>query len=168
MWNSVSQLSQYIRENMEQTAAKIKILFQNKDRNWEEIEAKINSEDEVPILKTSNKEISSIFKDLRRVQKQLDVINTIIDPDGSLDALTTNQISPTSASSMKIKERTGNTMISPNDLPKSTTRMLMAYAHQGPKLSQMSSDADSIDSDSECNTQYTIVEPNMEDTITML
>ncbi|XP_032882914.1 centrosomal protein of 170 kDa protein B isoform X2 [Amblyraja radiata] len=168
MWNSVSQLSQYIRENMEQTAAKIKILFQNKDRNWEEIEAKMNSEDEVPILKTSNKEISSIFKDLRRVQKQLDVINTIIDPDGSLDALTTNQMSPTSASSMKIKERTGNTMISPNDLPKSTTRMLMAYAHQGPKLSQMSSDADSIDSDSECNTQYTIVEPNMEDTITML
>uniref|UniRef100_A0A4W3JEH1 Centrosomal protein 170Bb n=1 Tax=Callorhinchus milii TaxID=7868 RepID=A0A4W3JEH1_CALMI len=72
MWNSVSQLSQYIRENMEQTAAKIKILFQNKERNWEEIEAKINSENEVPILKTSNKEISSIFKDLRRVQKQLE------------------------------------------------------------------------------------------------
>ncbi|XP_078262588.1 centrosomal protein of 170 kDa protein B-like isoform X2 [Rhinoraja longicauda] len=168
MWNSVSQLSQFIRENMEQTAAKIKILFRNKDRNWEEIEAKINSENEVPILKTSNKEISSIFKDLRRVQKQLDVINTIIDPDGSLDALTTNHLSPTSASAMKIKERTGNTMISSNDLPKSTTRMLMAYAHQGPNLSQMSSDADSIDSDSECNTQYTMVEPNMEDTITML
>ncbi|XP_069772672.1 centrosomal protein of 170 kDa protein B-like isoform X2 [Narcine bancroftii] len=168
MWNSVSQLSQFIRENMEQTAAKIKILFQNKDRNWEEIEAKINSENEVPILKTSNKEISSIFKDLRRVQKQLDVINTIIDPDGSLDALTANQMSPNSASAMKVKERTVNTMISSKDLPKSPTRLLMAYAHQGSKSSQMSSDADSIDSDSECNTQYTTIEPNLEDTITML
>ncbi|XP_051872705.1 centrosomal protein of 170 kDa protein B-like isoform X2 [Pristis pectinata] len=168
MWNSVSQLSQFIRENMEQTAAKIKILFQNKDRNWEEIEAKINSENEVPILKTSNKEISSIFKDLRRVQKQLEVINTIIDPDGSLDALAANQMPPNSASAMKMKERTVNTMISSKDLPKSPTQIVMAYAHQGSKPSQLSSDADSIDSDSECNTQYTMVEPNTEDTITML
>ncbi|XP_072895897.1 centrosomal protein of 170 kDa protein B isoform X3 [Hemitrygon akajei] len=168
MWNSVSQLSQFIRENMEQTAAKIKILFQNKDRNWEDIEAKINSENEVPILKTSNKEISSIFKDLRRVQKQLDVINTIIDPDGSLDALTANQVPPSSASAMKMKERTVNTMISSKDLPKSPTQIPMAYTQQGSKPPQMSSDPDSIDSDTECNTQYTMVEPNMEDAITML
>ncbi|XP_059814301.1 centrosomal protein of 170 kDa protein B-like isoform X3 [Hypanus sabinus] len=168
MWNSVSQLSQFIRENMEQTAAKIKILFQNKDRNWEDIEAKINSENEVPILKTSNKEISSIFKDLRRVQKQLDVINTIIDPDGSLDALTANQVPPSSASAMKMKERTVNTMISSKDLPKSPTQIPMVYTQQGSKPPQMSSDPDSIDSDTECNTQYTMVEPNMEDAITML
>uniref|UniRef100_UPI00398E61B5 centrosomal protein of 170 kDa protein B-like isoform X2 n=1 Tax=Pristiophorus japonicus TaxID=55135 RepID=UPI00398E61B5 len=168
MWNSVSQLSQFIRENMEQTAAKIKILFQNKDRNWEEIEAKINSENEVPILKTSNKEISSIFKDLRRVQKQLDVINTIIDPDGSLDALTASQISPSSASAMRMKERTANIVVSSKDLPKSSSQLLKEYAHQVSKPSPMSSDADSIDSDSECNTQYTMVEPNMEDTVTML
>ncbi|XP_067847778.1 centrosomal protein of 170 kDa protein B isoform X2 [Heptranchias perlo] len=168
MWNSVSQLSQFIRENMEQTAAKIKILFQNKDRNWEEIEAKINSENEVPILKTSNKEISSIFKDLRRIQKQLDVINTIIDPDGSLDALTTTQISPSSASAMNMKERTANTVVSSKDLPKSSAQLLKEYVHQGSKPSQVSSDADSIESDSECSTQYTMVEPNMEDTVTML
>ncbi|XP_067895156.1 centrosomal protein of 170 kDa protein B-like isoform X2 [Heterodontus francisci] len=168
MWNSVSQLSQFIRESMEQTAAKIKILFQNKDRNWEEIEAKINSENEVPILKTSNKEISSIFKDLRRVQKQLDAINTIIDPDGSLDALTGNQISPSSASAMNMKERTANTVVSSKDLPKSSAQLQKECAHQGSKSSQLSSDTDSIDSDSECNTQYTMIEPKMEDTVTML
>ncbi|XP_048456189.1 centrosomal protein of 170 kDa protein B isoform X2 [Rhincodon typus] len=168
MWNSVSQLSQFIRENMEQTASKIKILFQNKDRNWEDIEAKINSENEVPILKTSNKEISSIFKDLRRVQKQLDAINTIIDPDGSLDALMGNQISPSSTSSMNMKERTANTVASSKDLPKSSAQILKECAQPDSKPSQLSSDADSIDSDSECNTQYTMIEPKMEDTVTML
>ncbi|XP_072345938.1 centrosomal protein of 170 kDa protein B isoform X6 [Scyliorhinus torazame] len=168
MWNSVSQLSQFIRENMEHTAAKIKILFQSKDRNWDEIEAKINSENEVPILKTSNKEISSIFKDLRRVQKQLDAINTIIDPDGSLDALTGNQISPISASTMNMKERTANTVVSSKDLPKSSAQLLNECAHLSSKPSQLSSDADSIDSDSECNTQHTMTEPKMENTVTML
>lgn len=83
-----------------------RILFQNTGRAWEELEARINSENEVPILKTSNKvraapaaakqppgcrewgvpvavllhapppthfqEISSILKELRRVQKQLE------------------------------------------------------------------------------------------------
>ncbi|XP_078090112.1 centrosomal protein of 170 kDa protein B isoform X2 [Mustelus asterias] len=168
MWNSVSQLSQFIRENMEQTAAKIKILFQNKDRNWDEIEAKINSENEVPILKTSNKEISSIFKDLRRVQKQLDAINTIIDPDGSLDALTGNQISPIATSRMNMKERTANAVVSSKDLPKSSAQLLNECAHLSSKPSQLSSDADSIDSDSECNTQFTMIEPKMENTVTML
>lgn len=32
-----------------------RVLFQNKAEVWEEIEAKINTENEVPILKTSNK-----------------------------------------------------------------------------------------------------------------
>uniref|UniRef100_A0A667GXW0 CEP170 C-terminal domain-containing protein n=1 Tax=Lynx canadensis TaxID=61383 RepID=A0A667GXW0_LYNCA len=53
--------------------------------------ARINSENEVPILKTSNKEISSILKELRRVQKQLEVINAIVDPSGNLDLLTGNR-----------------------------------------------------------------------------
>ncbi|KAK1339537.1 hypothetical protein QTO34_020220 [Cnephaeus nilssonii] len=48
-------------------------------------------ENEVPILKTSNKEISSILKELRRVQKQLEVINAIVDPSGNLDLLTANR-----------------------------------------------------------------------------
>ncbi|KAK2855784.1 hypothetical protein Q5P01_004519 [Channa striata] len=84
MLNPVSQLSQAIRENTEQLAEKMKVLFQNKADVWEEIEAKINAENEVPILKTSNKEISSILKELRRVQRQLEVINTIVEPGGSL------------------------------------------------------------------------------------
>ncbi|XP_026164083.1 centrosomal protein of 170 kDa protein B isoform X2 [Mastacembelus armatus] len=84
MLNPVSQLSQAIRENTEQLAGKMKVLFQNKAEVWEEIEAKINAENEVPILKTSNKEITSILKELRRVQRQLEVINTIVEPGGSL------------------------------------------------------------------------------------
>ncbi|XP_035986421.1 centrosomal protein of 170 kDa protein B isoform X2 [Fundulus heteroclitus] len=86
MLNPVSQLSQAIRENTEQLAEKMKVLFQNKADVWEEIEAKINTENEVPILKTSNKEITSILKELRRVQRQLEVINTIVEPGGSLQA----------------------------------------------------------------------------------
>lgn len=33
----------------------LRAMFQNKAEIWEEIEAKINAENEVPILKTSNK-----------------------------------------------------------------------------------------------------------------
>ncbi|TDH00797.1 hypothetical protein EPR50_G00192720 [Perca flavescens] len=84
MLNPVSQLSQAIRENTEQLADKMKVLFQNKAEVWEEIEAKINAENEVPILKTSNKEITSILQELRRVQRQLEVINTIVEPGGVL------------------------------------------------------------------------------------
>ncbi|XP_078029732.1 centrosomal protein of 170 kDa protein B isoform X2 [Epinephelus lanceolatus] len=88
MLNPVSQLSQAIRENTEQLAEKMKVLFQNKAEVWEEIEAKINAENEVPILKTSNKEITSILKELRRVQRQLEVINTIVEPSGGLQSTT--------------------------------------------------------------------------------
>ncbi|XP_063078280.1 centrosomal protein of 170 kDa protein B [Engraulis encrasicolus] len=83
MLNPVSQLSQAIRENTEQLTEKMKAMFRNKTEVWEEIEAKINAENEVPILKTSNKEISSILQELRRVQRQLEVINTIVEPTGS-------------------------------------------------------------------------------------
>ncbi|XP_048856479.1 centrosomal protein of 170 kDa protein B-like isoform X1 [Brienomyrus brachyistius] len=87
MLNPVSQLSLAIRENTEQLAEKMKSLFHNRTEVWEEIEAKISAENEVPILKTSNKEISSILKELRRVHKQLEVINTIIEPGRSTDPL---------------------------------------------------------------------------------
>ncbi|XP_072555316.1 centrosomal protein of 170 kDa protein B isoform X2 [Paramormyrops kingsleyae] len=80
MLNPVSQLSQAIRENTEQLAEKMKAMFHDKLDAWEELEARINADNEVPILKTSNKEIMSILKELRRVQKQLEVINTIIGP----------------------------------------------------------------------------------------
>nr|XP_020669141.1 centrosomal protein of 170 kDa protein B [Pogona vitticeps] len=108
MLNPVSQLSHTIRENTENLAEKMKILFQNTERSWEEIEAKINSENEVPILKTSNKEISSILKELRRVQKQLEVINAIIDPSGNLDMLANNKTSSLTPPSSASKVRTAN------------------------------------------------------------
>ncbi|KAJ8399132.1 hypothetical protein AAFF_G00415110 [Aldrovandia affinis] len=104
MLNPVSQLSQAIRENTEQLAEKMKVLFHNKTEVWEEIEAKINAENEVPILKTSNKEIASILKELRRVQKQLEVINTIIEPTGTLEV--TGKAFPAGAnSSVGVKPR---------------------------------------------------------------
>ncbi|XP_073494750.1 centrosomal protein of 170 kDa protein B isoform X2 [Phyllobates terribilis] len=94
MLNPVSQLSQTICFNTEVLTEKMKVLFLNKEKSWEEIEAKINSENEVPILKTSNKEISSILKVLRRVQKQLEVINAIIDPNGHLEVIPNKKTSP--------------------------------------------------------------------------
>ncbi|XP_056283946.1 centrosomal protein of 170 kDa protein B isoform X2 [Pseudoliparis swirei] len=105
MLNPVSQLSQAIRENTEQLAEKMKVLFQNKAEVWEEIEAKINAENEVPILKTSNKEITSILKELRRVQRQLEVINTIVEPGGGLQAaaVVTSSLGQTRPSSREKK-----------------------------------------------------------------
>ncbi|XP_051775071.1 centrosomal protein of 170 kDa isoform X2 [Erpetoichthys calabaricus] len=84
---SVAQLSLKIRHHVDKTAGKIRILFKDKDRNWEEIENKLHAESDVPLLKTSNREISSILQELKRVEKQLQVINVMIDPDGTLDAL---------------------------------------------------------------------------------
>ncbi|XP_054017739.1 centrosomal protein of 170 kDa protein B isoform X7 [Dryobates pubescens] len=109
MLNPVSQLSHTIRENTENLAEKMKILFQNSEKTWEEMEAKMNSENEVPILKTSNKEISSILKELRRVQKQLEVINAIIDPTGNLDIVASNKASSAAKQSTATKVRTANT-----------------------------------------------------------
>ncbi|XP_017546053.2 centrosomal protein of 170 kDa isoform X4 [Pygocentrus nattereri] len=85
---SVSQLSSKIRQSVDKTAGKIRILFKDKDRNWDDIESKLSSETDIPLLKTTNKEISSILTELKRVEKQLQVINIMVDPDGTLDALT--------------------------------------------------------------------------------
>ncbi|NXC39038.1 CE170 protein, partial [Penelope pileata] len=85
--SSVFQFSRKIRQSIDKTAGKIRILFKDKDRNWEEIENKLRAESEVPIVKTSSMEISSILQELKRVEKQLQAINTMIDPDGTLDAL---------------------------------------------------------------------------------
>ncbi|XP_020565106.1 centrosomal protein of 170 kDa isoform X4 [Oryzias latipes] len=103
--HSVSQLSTKIRNSVDKTAGKIRILFKDKDRNWEEIESKLKSESDVPLLKTSNKEISSIFLELKRVEKQLQVIDVMVDPDGTLDALAslglTTPTTPTRPTSAK-------------------------------------------------------------------
>ncbi|XP_006871216.1 PREDICTED: centrosomal protein of 170 kDa [Chrysochloris asiatica] len=85
--SSVFQFSRKIRQSIDKTAGKIRILFKDKDRNWDEIENKLRTESEVPIVKTSSMEISSILQELKRVEKQLQAINAMIDPDGTLEAL---------------------------------------------------------------------------------
>ncbi|XP_017558744.1 centrosomal protein of 170 kDa protein B isoform X3 [Pygocentrus nattereri] len=85
MLNPVSQLSVAIRENTEQLTEKIKLLFHNKMKVWEEIEAKINTADDPPPLDTPNKEIMAILQDLRGIQKRLEVINRILEPSGNPD-----------------------------------------------------------------------------------
>ncbi|KAK5886106.1 hypothetical protein CesoFtcFv8_017180 [Champsocephalus esox] len=86
MLNPVSQITMAIRENTEQLAGKIKLLFQDRLDIWEEIDAKANSDNDVPVVKSANKEITSILKELRRVQRQLEVINTVMEPSGQLEA----------------------------------------------------------------------------------
>ncbi|XP_056867773.1 centrosomal protein of 170 kDa protein B isoform X3 [Takifugu flavidus] len=100
MLNPVSQVIVEIRENTEQLAAKIKTLFQDRMDIWEEIEVKVNSENDVPVVKTSNKEITSILKELMRVQRQLEVINTVMDPRGQPDL---SRTSASAASSSRVR-----------------------------------------------------------------
>uniref|UniRef100_A0A6I8SVD7 Centrosomal protein of 170 kDa protein B n=1 Tax=Xenopus tropicalis TaxID=8364 RepID=A0A6I8SVD7_XENTR len=119
MLNPVSHLSHTICANTEVLTEKMKILFQNTEKNWEEIEAKINSENEVPILKTSNKEISSILKELRRVQKQLEVINAIIDRSGHLDVPSSNK-------------KTSSTILTSNPLSRTTNNSAARTESQTP------------------------------------
>uniref|UniRef100_A0A8C6GQJ3 Centrosomal protein of 170 kDa n=1 Tax=Mus spicilegus TaxID=10103 RepID=A0A8C6GQJ3_MUSSI len=69
--SSVFQFSRKIRQSIDKTAGKIRILFKDKDRNWDDIENKLRAESEVPIVKTSSMEISSILQELKRVEKQL-------------------------------------------------------------------------------------------------
>uniref|UniRef100_A0A8C1TA61 Centrosomal protein 170Aa n=1 Tax=Cyprinus carpio TaxID=7962 RepID=A0A8C1TA61_CYPCA len=68
---SVSQMSSKIRQSVDKTAGKIRILFKDKDRNLDDIERKLCVDNEVPLPKTTNKEISSILTELKRVEKQL-------------------------------------------------------------------------------------------------
>ncbi|XP_041789831.1 centrosomal protein of 170 kDa [Chelmon rostratus] len=84
---SVTQLSTRIRQAVDKTTCKIRILFKDKERKWEEIENKLQAEHDSLLLKSSNKEISSIIQDLKRVERQLLVIDMMVDPDGTLDAL---------------------------------------------------------------------------------
>ncbi|XP_042358561.1 centrosomal protein of 170 kDa isoform X2 [Plectropomus leopardus] len=116
--NSVSQLSTKIRHSIDKTAGKIRILFKDKDRNWDEIESKLRSESDIPLLKTSNKEISSILLELKRVEKQLQVINVMVDPDGTLDALASLGLtSPTTPTRPQTAKTTSPSATSPGSAP---------------------------------------------------
>ncbi|XP_068424834.1 centrosomal protein of 170 kDa isoform X3 [Clinocottus analis] len=116
--NSVSQLSTKIRYSLDKTVGKIRILFKDKDRNWDEIENKLRSESDIPLLKTSNKEISSILLELKRVEKQLQVINVMVDPDGTLDALAgLGLTSPTTPTKPQTAKTTSLPATSPMSAP---------------------------------------------------
>ncbi|XP_039222394.1 centrosomal protein of 170 kDa isoform X5 [Crotalus tigris] len=120
--SSVFQFSRKIRQSIDKTAGKIRILFKDKDRNWEDIEKKLRAESDIPIVKTSSMEISSILQELKRVEKQLQVINSMIDPDGTLDALSNLGFAgPVQAAHPKQKSIPGSQsahpQIQPNCLP---------------------------------------------------
>ncbi|XP_062863851.1 centrosomal protein of 170 kDa protein B [Trichomycterus rosablanca] len=83
MLNPVSQLSMAIKDNAEQLTEKIKLLFHNKAESLDEIEAMINAADDSPPLESPSKEIMTIMRNLKGIQKRLDVINTIIEPSGN-------------------------------------------------------------------------------------
>uniref|UniRef100_A0A1A8GV13 Centrosomal protein 170b n=2 Tax=Nothobranchius korthausae TaxID=1143690 RepID=A0A1A8GV13_9TELE len=85
--SSVTQLSSRIRQSVDKTTCKVRILFKDKERKWEEMESKLQAEHDSLLLKSSSKEISTIIQDLKRVEKQLTVIDVMVDPDGTLDAL---------------------------------------------------------------------------------
>lgn len=115
--HSVSQLSSKIRNSIDKTAGKIRILFKDKDRNWDEIESKLRAESEVPLLKTSNKEISSILLELKRVEKQLQVINVMVDPDGTLDALANLGLTSPTTPTAQTAKTTSPSATSPGFVP---------------------------------------------------
>ncbi|XP_043999194.1 centrosomal protein of 170 kDa protein B isoform X2 [Gambusia affinis] len=87
--NPVYQVTAAIRENTEQLAEKIKVLFQDRLEISEDIEARINSDTDITVGRISNKEMASILKELRRVQVQLEVINAVVDPSGTTEATKT-------------------------------------------------------------------------------
>ncbi|XP_072240477.1 centrosomal protein of 170 kDa [Leuresthes tenuis] len=84
---SVTQLSTRIRQSVDKTTCKIRILFKDKERKWEEIETKLQAEHDSLLVKSSNMEISTVIQDLKKVERQLAVIDMMVDPDGTLDAL---------------------------------------------------------------------------------
>ncbi|KAM4543252.1 centrosomal protein of 170 kDa protein B isoform 2-T2 [Odontesthes bonariensis] len=98
MLNPVYQVIMAIRENTEQLAGKMKVLFQDRVDIWEEIEANANADSDLSIGNTSNKEIVSILKELRSVQRQLEVINTVMEPSGTPEPTKTSASTVSSSS----------------------------------------------------------------------
>ncbi|XP_008397673.1 centrosomal protein of 170 kDa protein B isoform X4 [Poecilia reticulata] len=97
--NPVYQVTAAIRENTEQLAEKIKVLFQDRLEISEDIEARINSDTDITVGRISNKEMVSILKELRRVQVQLEVINAAMDPGGTREATKTPPATDAASSS---------------------------------------------------------------------
>uniref|UniRef100_A0A3P9K2N9 Centrosomal protein of 170 kDa protein B n=1 Tax=Oryzias latipes TaxID=8090 RepID=A0A3P9K2N9_ORYLA len=95
--NPVHQVIMAISENTEQLSEKIKVLFQDRINIWEEMETRMDADGDFPDIPTSNKEIKSILKKLCSVQKQLEVINTIMGPSSTQEPPKTSAL-PASSS----------------------------------------------------------------------
>lgn len=103
MSNPVYQVTAAIRENTEQLAEKIKVLFQDRLDISEDIEARINPDGDITVGGISNKEMATILKELRRVQVQLEVINAAMDPSGRREAAKTSSPAATTSSSSEVQ-----------------------------------------------------------------
>ncbi|XP_077476813.1 centrosomal protein of 170 kDa protein B isoform X4 [Stigmatopora argus] len=82
--NPLSQVIVAIKENTEQLSDKIKLLFHDRMDVWEQIEADVDLDSVGPVGSASKKDIA-ILKELRRVQRQLEVINTVMEPSWQSD-----------------------------------------------------------------------------------
>ncbi|KAF1673979.1 hypothetical protein FQV07_0016117, partial [Pygoscelis papua] len=158
--SSVFQFSRKIRQSIDKTAGKIRILFKDKDRNWEEIENKLRAESEVPIVKTSSMEISSILQELKRVEKQLQAINAMIDPDGTLDALSNlGFASPILPAQPKLKSspvsQSTRPQVQPNCQPE-------AWALR-PAAVPVAAEFENAESESDCSIRFNRFNPDGEE-----
>ncbi|XP_077587964.1 centrosomal protein of 170 kDa protein B [Stigmatopora nigra] len=82
--NPLSQVIVAIKENTEQLSDKIKLLFHDRMDVWEQIEADVDLDSVGSVGSASKKDIA-ILKELRRVQRQLEVINTVMEPSWQPD-----------------------------------------------------------------------------------
>ncbi|KAM7393780.1 hypothetical protein PAMP_020629 [Pampus punctatissimus] len=132
---SVNQLSTRIRQSVDKTTCKIRILFKDKERKWEEIESKLQAEHDSLLLKSSNKEISTVIQDLKRVERQLLVIDMMVDPDGTLDALSSLGLtSPLADQKISTGTQQGASVLHPGAETSSST--LSASAAEPQRLSE--------------------------------
>uniref|UniRef100_A0A3B3YK30 CEP170 C-terminal domain-containing protein n=1 Tax=Poecilia mexicana TaxID=48701 RepID=A0A3B3YK30_9TELE len=90
---SVTQLSTRIRQSVDKTTCKVRILFKDKERKWDEIETKLQAEHDslLPYENYFMHSISGEF-DAKRCRGYVawlfrSVIDMMVDPDGTLDAL---------------------------------------------------------------------------------
>ncbi|XP_075059598.1 centrosomal protein of 170 kDa isoform X2 [Mixophyes fleayi] len=155
--SSVFQFSRKIRQTIDKTANKIRILFKDKERNWDEIEKKLRSESEIPIFKTSCVEILSILQELKRIEKQLQVINAMIDPDGSLDALNLLGFGSSLPAAQPKPKRSSSVH---NVTSSISTRCQTESRTSRPNIVLVSSDLDGVESDPDFSIHFNRFNPD--------
>ncbi|KAM4692991.1 centrosomal protein of 170 kDa isoform 2-T2 [Discoglossus pictus] len=163
--SSVFQFSRKIRQAIDKTANKIRILFKDKERNWDEIENKLRSESEIPLLKTSCGEILSILQELKRVEKQLQVINAMIDPDGTLEALNTLAFGG-SVSQTQPKQK--QSLMTHSTRPSVTLHCQTETRGSRPNIISAPSEFDSVESEPDFSIHFNRFNPDGEEEDTRL